>query len=106
MPQETSNNIYNLLLDIKEAVGGIKTKVDNHGATINSISNTIKRMESKQNEEMGDYDRRLKPLEEDYKKRSTFNTEVKKKSWDIVWDWAKIGVVFAAGYLLTIIRKI
>ena len=80
-------------------------------------SKTLIRMESKQNEDMEAFvfekekmyqelDKRLTPLEKDLKTRSDFSTDIKKKSWDTVWEWSKLVVVFGAGYLLTIINKI
>ena len=108
--------IYKEILSISKTLGSVDTKLDNHDVKISEIDMAIKRIESKQNEDMvafvnekekqyAEYNKRFTPLEEDYKKRCAFTTEVKKKSWDTVWDWAKVGIVFLAGYLLTIIRK-
>lgn len=117
MSDNTADKIYSALLDIKEDVGGVKAGVESHTKTIAEISVAIKRIESKQNEDMArfihekekeyaEYNKRLTPLEDDYKKRCAFNSEVKKKGWDIAWDWGKMAILFIAGYLLTLITKI
>lgn len=116
MTDTNTDKIYSALLDIKEDVGGVKVGIETHTKVITEMGNAIKRIESKQNEDMtrfvnekekqyAEYNKRLTPLEEDYKKRCAFTSDVKKKGWDIVLDWAKVGIVFLAGYLLTIIRK-
>lgn len=84
---------------------------------LNKQSQALIRMESKQNEDMSrfmaekekvyqEFNKRLEPLENDLKTRRDFTTDVKKKSWDTIWDWLKIGIVFVAGYLLTLIKEI
>lgn len=113
----------NLLYKISEDIGGLKRDMDNlkflnieqskkinevHEKTFNidSWKNGIIHHVSEEKEKLRDeIFVKLKPLEDDLKKRSAFTSEVKKKSWDTVWDWAKVGIVFLAGYLLTIIRK-
>ena len=110
---DTTDNLYNAIMDIKGTLGSVKTTIDRHDVVITQISHAVTRMESKQNEDMARfiaeketiYDR-LKPLEADLKKRSEFGDEVKKKSWEVMWDWGKLGIIFLAGYLLTAIRKI
>jgi Skp family chaperone for outer membrane proteins len=105
------------ILQMGKTLGSIETKLENHDELFVEIRNDIKTIVSKQNEDMvrfvsdkekayKEFNDRLEPLENDFKKRSAFTSDVKKKSWDTIWDWLKIGVVFMAGYLLTLIKNI
>lgn len=112
MSKDTEQTVLKEVLNMSSRLGNIESTLETH-------SLTLIRMESKMNSDIErfnktagelkdtqrNFDDRLKPLEDAERKRSEFTSEVKKKSWDTVWDWAKVGIVFLAGYLLTIIRK-
>lgn len=96
-----------------QEIKNITTIIDDHHDLIVETRDDVKTIVSKQNADMlrfvsereAIYDR-LKPLENDLKIRQDTVKDVKKKVWDIVWDWVKLGVVFLAGYLLTLIKHI
>ena len=113
-----------LLYKISEDIGGLKKDMDNlkflnieqskkinevHEKTFNidSWKNGIIHHVSEEKEKLRDeLLGKIKPLEEDLKNRKEFKSDVKKKGWDIVWDWGKMAILFGLGYLLTIIRKL
>jgi len=114
----------NLLFKISEDIGGLKTDIKNlkdlnveqskkinevHEKTFNIDSwknGMINHVTDEKEKLRADLMSEIIPLKEDFEKRKAFTSDVKKKGWDIVWDWAKVVVVFVAGYLLTIIRKL
>lgn len=113
-----------LLYKISEDIGGLKRDMDNlkflnieqskklnevHEKTFNidSWKNGIIHHVTEEKEKLRDeIFLKIKPLEDDLKIRQEFKKDTKKKVWDIVWDWAKVAIVFTAGYLLTLIRQI
>jgi hypothetical protein len=115
---------HNLLFKISEDIGGLKKDIDNlkylnieqskkidevHEKTFNidSWKNGIIHYVTEEKEKLRvDLMAEIRPLQDDYKKRCAFTSDVKKKGWDIAWDWGKMAVLFIAGYLLTIITKI
>lgn len=113
MANDTDQTVLKEVLNMSSRLGNIESTLETH-------TTTLIRMESKQNKDIEQFNKtaeelrtiqkncidRIIPLEEDFKKRSNFTTEVKKKSFDTVWEWVKIAIVFVAGYLLTIIRKL
>lgn len=125
MKEETLiNKLLDGHIEMKATISKIGEIIERHDkvtfpeikSELKRQSDALTRMELKQNEDMarfmGEKERvykelneRLQPLERDLKTRSDFTTDVKKKSWDTIWDWLKIGVVFMAGYLLTLIKK-
>lgn len=112
MTSDMTKILLEKVIGISEDMATAINKIDNTNKTVEVIQTNIKVMADsiRGNHERWISDKeeiytRLKPLEDDLKKRSAFTSEVKKKSWDTVWDWAKVGIVFLAGYLLTIIRK-
>jgi len=112
MSKDTEQTVLKEVLNMSSRLGNIESTLDTH-------SSTLIRMESKMNSDIERFNKtseelktaqrlcidRIIPLEEDYKKRCAFTSDVKKKGWDTIWDWLKVAVVFIAGYLLTIIRK-
>jgi len=124
MNESMANIILNKVIETGEVVSRVVEKLDNlvvtvdeHHDLIVETRDDVKTIVSKQNADytyfvkdkekmLLELNARIEPLEREHKKRSEFATDVKKKSWDTIWDWAKIGIVFGAGYLLTIIRKI
>ena len=75
-------------------------------------SGALKRMESKQNEDMAkfidekeliynDLNSRLMVVEGDYKSRTEVTNDIKKKVWDFSWEWLKIGLVAFITWIIT-----
>lgn len=114
-----------LLFKISEDIGGIKSSIKNIEKTQEAHTDTFleltswkngiitmvtnegeKRYQQVKDETKEDIEMALKPYKEDLEKRRAFTSDVKKKGWDIVWDWGKMVILFGAGYLLTIIRKL
>ena len=82
MVEHSDNLILKTLMDIKEDVGGVKADVQAVKETVAINSDTLTRIESKHNQDYlrfvadkENLDKRLTPLELDYKKRCENETE-------------------------------
>lgn len=113
-----------LLYKISEDIGGIKSSIKNiektqedHTANFidlvswkNGIITMVtnegeRRYQQVKSEAKNELEVALKPYKDDLDKRRTFTSDVKKKGWDIAWDWGKMVILFGAGYLLTLIKN-
>lgn len=106
------DNFTQYIVEINKQLGGLAEIVKRHDEyTFPEIQNTLKRIESKHNQDYLQYieskealNKRLLPLEEDYKKRQEVKKEVKKNSGNILWDLIKMGVMGLVGYLVAIFK--
>lgn len=74
-------------------------------------SNALYRMESKQNDDISHFTAeresiiaRIKPLEDDLKKRTDTKDEVKSKFWGMIWGGIEKVTYIVIGYIITKIK--
>lgn len=103
--------IIKTLFEIKEDIGGIKKDVSTNKEHTATLVETVTRIDSKHNQDYLQYvksredvESRLIPLEKDLKARQEVTNDIKKKVWDITWDWGKMAIIFLAGYFIKIMK--
>lgn len=124
MDKATSNLILTKVMETSEHVAAIAkdlshlySSVDNHHDLIVGTSNDVKIIVSKQNQDyayfvknreemLKNLNARIDPMWEEYEKKSKLVADVKGRTWNMAWDWAKLAIIFGAGYLLTSIYEI
>ncbi len=95
--KETQREHTDTFFELTSWKNGIITMVTNEGEKRYQQAVTVAKSE---------IETALKPYKEDLERREKFTNGVKSKTWEIVWEWTKVGIIFSAGYLLTILTKI
>lgn len=91
--------------------------VDEHHNLIVETRNDVKKIVDKQNQDyayfvknredmLKELNGKIDPMWEEHEKKAKLAADVRGKTWDMIWEWARVAVVFGAGYLLTSIYEI
>ena len=123
MDKSMANTILNKVIETGEQVSAMAQKlnhlydtVDEHHDLIVETRNDVKTVVSKQNQDytyfvkdreamLKSLNSKIDPMWEEYEKKEKLVADVKGRTWNMAWDWAKMGVIFGAGYVLTTVYE-
>lgn len=124
MDKSMANTILTKVMETAEVTAkmganlqALVENVDDHHTLIVETRNDVKTIVSKQNQDyayfvknreemLKELNCKIDPMWEEHEKKAKLVADVKGKTWDMIWDWAKLAIIFGAGYLLTSIYEI
>ena len=124
MNESMANIILQKVMEIGEVTAkmganlqSLVENVDEHHNLIVETRNDVKKIVDKQNQDyayfvknredmLKELNGKIDPMWEEHEKKAKLAADVRGKTWDMIWEWARVAVVFGAGYLLTSIYEI